>query len=407
MLDPYRRILRVPGAWKFSLAGFFARLPISMLSLGLVLLISQAYGSYALAGSVTAVFLLANAGGAVVHGRLIDRLGQRRVLLVAVACFAIAMTLLAWAVQDHWPRAAIFAFAVVAGAAHPQIGSAVRARWSYAVTSASDKQTAYAFESVVDEAIFVSGPTLVTFLATWVHPLLGLATAVTSGVVGTVWFASQTSTQPPVLPRVRDDGSRASMPWRAVIPLGGVSLCLGTVFGASEVVTVAYTEERGHPALAGVMLALWAFGSLVAGVWVGAMHWRTPSYHRVRWGILALAVTLAPLFLVDSLILLGLLLLVGGMSISPTLIGTVSTVEQVVPTSRLTEGLALVHTAMAVGIAPGATVAGIVIDEHGASPAFLVMVAAAAMGSVIAWATPWASATQEAGRRGPHSVDSH
>jgi hypothetical protein len=50
----YRRVLGLPGALVFSMSGLVARLPISMVSLGIVLLVSTRTGSYSLAGSVSA-----------------------------------------------------------------------------------------------------------------------------------------------------------------------------------------------------------------------------------------------------------------------------------------------------------------------------------------------------------------
>jgi hypothetical protein len=46
--------------------------------------------------------------------------------------------------------------------------------------------------------------------------------------------------------------------------------------------------------------------------------------------------------------------------------------EQMVPGPRLTEGIAIMHTGIAAGLAPGAAIAGVVIDAHGASAAYLV-----------------------------------
>ena len=71
--------------------------------------------------------------------------------------------------------------AAVAGAAMPQIGSCVRARWTHLVPDKRELQTAFAFEAVVDETVFILGPTLVTVLATAVHPLAGLGAAVVAG----------------------------------------------------------------------------------------------------------------------------------------------------------------------------------------------------------------------------------
>ena len=69
MLDSYRRVLARPGALAFSSAALVARLPISMVGLGIVLLVEARTGSYGLAGTVSAVFVLAEAAFAVLHGR--------------------------------------------------------------------------------------------------------------------------------------------------------------------------------------------------------------------------------------------------------------------------------------------------------------------------------------------------
>src|SRR4051795_7411634 len=91
MFSPYRRVLGMPGALAFSASGLVARFPISMVSLGIVLLVSTRTGSYSLAGSVSAAYLVANAAFAVPQARLIDRLGQSRVLPVSVSTFAVGL----------------------------------------------------------------------------------------------------------------------------------------------------------------------------------------------------------------------------------------------------------------------------------------------------------------------------
>jgi len=385
VLDPYRRVLSVPGAWQFSLAGFVGRLPISMVSLGIVLLVSSASGSYGLAGTVASAYLLANAVFAIWLARLVDRLGQSRVLPVAQLVWTTALAGLVWSVQAGAPTVLQHVLAAVAGGSLPQVGACVRARWSHVLDEARAVQTAYAFESVVDEALFVLGPTVVTVLATSWHPVAGLATAATCGLVGTLWLAGQRPTEPPASREQVERGARPPMPWATVAPLTVVCLGLGAVFGSTEVVTVAFTEEQGAPALAGPLLGLWALGSLAAGVVTGAVTWRRGPEVRVRWGILALGLALLPLALVDSLPLMGLLLLLGGGAIAPTLIATLSATERAVPRARLTEGMAILHTAMGVGIAPGAAIAGLVVDDYGASPAYLVPAVAGLLGAAGAW----------------------
>ena len=151
LLANYRRILAVPGAALFCVTGLIARLPISMVGLGIVLLVEAATGSYGTAGAVSACYMVANAGLAVVQGRLLDRLGQARVFGVASIAFAVAMAVFVLSVQADWPSLVGYVSAAVAGATLPQVGSGVRARWSYVLAEPAEKQTAFALEAVGDE----------------------------------------------------------------------------------------------------------------------------------------------------------------------------------------------------------------------------------------------------------------
>lgn len=384
----YLLVLRRPGALRFSSAGLVARLPIAMIGLGIVLLVEAGSGSYALAGTVSAAYMIANALLAIVQGRLLDKVGQGPVLAVASIVFGVSLSLLTVAVEADWPVATWYAAAAVAGGTLPQIGSAVRARWSHVLDQPAEVQTAYALEAVLDEVCFVLGPILVTVLATTVDPVLGVVAALVTGVVGGLAFAAQRGTAPPVAPRHEARGPRPPMPWRTVVPLVVVTAALGVLFGSIEVTTVAFSEEQGTKAYAGGLLALYALGSLLAGVVTGAMTLRRGPAARVRIGAVGMAAAMVPLFLIDSVPLMGLVLLVGGAAIAPTLIATMSLTEASVPRARLTEGMAVMHTGLLAGVAPGAAVAGYVIDHSGASAAYLVPLVAGLVAVVAAQSVP-------------------
>ncbi|WP_051548569.1 MFS transporter [Nocardioides sp. URHA0032] len=388
MFTSYRRILARPGTLRFSMAGLVARLPISMVGLGIVLLVSAATGRYGVAGAVSAAYMFANAGLAIVQGRLLDRFGQGRVLSAASLGFGVAVTLLVVSVQADWPIATSYVLAALAGGCLPQVGSSVRARWSHVLDQPTEVQTAYALEAVLDEAVFILGPIIVTVLATAWHPVAGILVAVVACVSGTLFFCSQRATEPPAQPRTGASGPRPGMPWGTVVPLAVVCAALGVLFGAAEVTTVAFADERGHKAVSGALLALWAFGSLTAGVITGAVHWRRGPSFRVRWGALAMACAMAPLSLVGSLPLMGATLFVAGFAIAPTMIATMSLTEEVVPSGRLTEGMAIMQTGLVAGVAPGATLSGLVVDHQGASAAYLVSLAAGAVAALAALAIP-------------------
>jgi MFS family permease len=398
MLTSYRRVLARPGALRFSLAGLVARLPISMVGLGIVLLVSAATGSYGVAGAIAAAYMVANAGFAVLQGRLLDRLGQARVLSAASAGFGASIALLVWSVQAEWPMVVSYLLAAIGGAFLPQVGSSVRARWSYVLERPADVQTAYALEAVLDEAVFILGPITVTLLSTAWHPVAGLVVAVVACIAGTLAFCAQRSTEPPAHDRTGTAGPRPGIPWRTVIPLAVVCAALGVLFGAAEVTTVAFAEEQGHKSWAGGLLALWAFGSLASGVLTGAVHWRRGPSVRVRWGAVAMACAMAPLYFVGSLPAMGLTLFIAGFAIAPTMIATMSLTEATVPAGRLTEGMAIMQTGLVAGVAPGATLSGLVVDHQGASAAYLVSVAAGLLAAAAAQALPRAARDDHAER---------
>ncbi|HSV37192.1 MAG TPA: MFS transporter [Nocardioidaceae bacterium] len=386
MITTYRRVLGLPGAFAMSLSGLVARLPISMISLGLVVLISGETGSYSLAGAVTASYIVASAVCSIFLARLMDQFGQAAVILVSLMVSMVALVLTMVAVEEHWASPAAHLLAAVSGATLPLVGSAVRARWSHLVSDKALLQTAFAVEAVIDEVVFVLGPTLVTLLATGVHPLAGLTAAIVAAVTGTLAFVSLRSTEPPPSGR-HERGHAEPMGWTALAPLAVAAACMGILFGGCEVATVAFADEHHHKAIAGPLLAIWSLGSLLSGVAVGLIRWKASNATRFQRALLALGTLLVPLPFIDNFWLLAAALFLAGWCISPGLIAAVSMIAETVPRARLTEGMAVFSTGLMAGVAPGAAIAGWVVDRHGASASYWVPVAAGFIGAALAFAT--------------------
>lgn len=386
MFTTYRRVLATPGSVLFCVTGLLARLPISMLGIGIVLLVSSATGSYGVAGTVSAIYVVANAVFAIVQGRLVDTFGQGRVLPVGAGVYAVGLALLMTSVQLDWPIAVAWVGAFVSGAALPPVGACIRARWTHVLDQPTQVQTAFALEAVVDEAVFMIGPVVVALLATLWHPLAGLTVALIAGTVGPAYLATQRATEPPS-GREHRRSSALPMPWVAVAALTGLMLCLGTLFGSAEVVTIAFSEERDAKTWSGPLLAIWALGSLLAGVLTGAIHWRRGPRDRVVIGAAGMALAMCVLPFVPTLPLMAVALLIGGFAISPTLISGMSLAEQIAPAGRLTEVLGVLHTGLAAGVALGAAAAGRAVDAAGASPAYWVPAIAGLAGVLLATLT--------------------
>src|ERR1700677_2320351 len=107
-LRPYAELFRVPGAWRFSAAGVIGRMPMSMFGLGTVLLIAATTGRHGMGGAASAAGSRWYALWSPRIVRVVAARGQRRVLLPALAVFAVATAALIATVQLRLPTWAFF-----------------------------------------------------------------------------------------------------------------------------------------------------------------------------------------------------------------------------------------------------------------------------------------------------------
>jgi MFS family permease len=358
-------------------------MPLSMIGIGTVLLVQRETGSYAIAGTVSASAAFVQALGSPALARLIDRRGQAAVAPPAALASAASLVGLILAVRLGAPTWTFYLCAALAGLLMPSIGSMVRARWSKIYSGTATLHTAYAFESVVDEVVFLIGPVLVTFLTTQVAPSSGLSAVATFLAVGTVALCLQRSTQPDPSPTSGGSGLGAlGVPVVRVLLL--VFVGTGTLFGSVEVITVAFAQERGHESASGLLLAVYALGSMIAGIAFGAIHLATPLPRKLLVLLFTMAVTAAFLPFAGSMWQLAVTLLVAGFTIAPTLITAFALVEELVPAELLTEGLAVENTGLALGVTLGGAIGGPLIDDLGAQHAFILSTAGAAAAFVLA-----------------------
>ena len=384
LFSPYARLFDVPGARAFSLAGWLARIPMATVGLGSILLVAGETGSYALAGAVSGTLALSFALASPQWARLMDRRGQAPVLrLTAVAYLVLGLAFVGVVVADapHWTW---FVLAALSGASGANIGSVVRSRWAHALPDQEQRQTAFAFESVVDEVVFVVGPPAVTFLAALVAPPAGFLAGLFVGVAGGLVLSSQVATQPPVaVVPAGERRVRIAVLSPALVVVAITYLAVGIVFGAMDVVVVGFAEAEGQPAAAGVALAVYAGGSLLAGLVYGVL--RLPGTLAARFLACAVLFGLAAqaLLAVGSLVWLVPAAFLAGLAIAPLLVAGMSLVESRVDRAALNEGLAWVSTGLTLGVTAGAALAGAAVDAWGAESAFAVPAAGAGLAGLL------------------------
>lgn len=374
VIRPYREVLALPGAAAFSAAGFLARMPMSMISIGVVLLVQSRHGSYGLAGAVTATAGLSAALASPRVARLIDRYGQSRVLRPAVLISSLGLLGLVAAVLLGAPIWTFFLAAAVTGGAALPHGSLVRARWSALLGGGSRLNTAYSLESVLDEIVFIVGPLAVTVLATRATPSAGLIAATALTLIGSFALAGQRTTEP-VPTGAGQEQAATVLRVPGLVVIFATFLAVGGIFGSAEVTVIAFAGEHGSRADAGLVLAAFALGSMLAGLGYGAVQWRSRLQYRFLAAVALLAAGTVPMALAGSVPVLTAVMFLAGFAISPMVVAGYALVGVLAPTGRLTEALAWTTTGINIGYAGLVAVSGIAIDAYGASRAFLVTVA--------------------------------
>lgn len=375
MPNPYSEIFRAPGTKGFAAAGFIARLPIAMAPIGIVAMLSQTHGEYWLAGAVSATYALTNAFLAPQISRLIDRLGQTTVAAPAATISAIAFLVLIVATNQHWPVWTLFASALLA-ATMPSIPAMVRARWTGIFRDQPGLYTAFAFESVADELVYIAGASLSVGLSVALFPEAGMLASTLFLAVGTAAFLLQRSTEP----RLEPSAERATGSAIRLRPVQIITLALifvGVIFATAEVSTVAMTKELGQPGAASLVIGVYALGSFIVGIIVGGLNLMMPLPRRMLISVAAIALTTLPLLLAHTVLMLAITVFISGLAISPTFITAFGLIERRVPEAMLTEGITWVMTGIGIGMALGAFAAGWVVDTFGAHSGFFVSVAAA------------------------------
>ncbi|UQA79270.1 MFS transporter [Gardnerella vaginalis] len=416
-MSNYVRLFSFEGTRAFCISGAIARLPISMMGLGIVLALNHIYNNWTIAGTMSAAYVLSEAAVTPLYAKLFDRFGQRKVGVIALSAQVICMLSFATAALFHIPLPILFALAILMGVTQFAFGALVRTRWAYTLKNQSDDtllNVAYALESGIDEIVFIFGPILAAWLATSVHPVSQLFVPVLASGLGGAWFLSLKNTQPAVVkivqvetaPKYDEDvqnaiseqsedvqksnnatklidklslkqlrnTNRKNKPknvllYRGIIPLVVMFLVFNMSFSAFDVSVTAAMRAQGLDKLIGLQLALFACGSLVGAVIFGSHKFRGSNWSHLIVFLSLLTVGFILMNInIDRLVLLSIFELLSGLCVSPIFATGNLIVKDTIPEHSLTEGLSWLLTASAVGASLGSMVAGFAIDawsSHG------------------------------------------
>ncbi len=374
-LAPYRRVLSVRDARRVLLLGFLLRLPIFSAAVILTLhVVGHLKHSYAAAGLVAAAGTLSIAVSGPWRGRLLDRLGLRRVVAPSVAVNAVCWSIAPFV--GYWP---LMVLAVIAGLFVVPTFSVIR-QGLLAAIDEKDRRTALSLDGIVVELAFMTGPLVVVWLSTVVSTVWVLFGIQLIGVVvgAVLWLAN---------PPLKDASAAAADGQRLVarsewFRLRFVMVCAAAaastiVLVGSDVSFVAAMRDFASTGSLGLVLAVWGVGSLIGGLVYGGMARSLP----LSLLLLGLAVATAPMALATAPWMLAVLSFVAGIFCAPTITATVDAVSRVVPPAARGEALGWHGSCMTAGAAFGAPIGGMAIDRFGFAGGFLVV---SLLGTVIA-----------------------
>jgi len=396
----YLEVWSLPGARRLIVAGIIGRLPIAMVPLAVLLLVEAKTGSYGAAGIAAGIYSVATAAVAPILGRLADRFGPRPVLLGTGISYPVLLLVLLTAIELPAPVWAVYVTAAGAGATVPLLSSSLRMFWMQ-LSEGDDnvRQSAYALESVAVEGVFVGGPVVVAGFVAFAAPNLAVVAASVLAFLGTMAVAlsgpARQWRRHPASASTTGAGPLRS-PGMVVLLMAGAALMFG--FGIMEVSVPAYADGHGSTAMSGALLAVWALGSGIGGIWFGTRKFALSLPAQLRWALLAVAVGMAPLAFAGDPWMLGALLFLGGSAIAPTMTVQNGLVADLAPAGTTTEAFTWFTTVAFGSSAIGAAVGGLVVDRPSGVPAAFAL---AALSALLAWAVvtvPGAGLTRGATR---------
>ncbi len=257
-------IATTPGALRILAGSVIARLPLTMIGIGLLIHVQHLTGSFADAGIVDGAYGLALGFGGPPLGRLADRRGQTGVLVatsVASGVLLVGLALLPVGV----PVLCQVALAAALGLATPPVGACLRALLPDVLTDPAALHASFAVDATAVELTWVAGPPLALALGSLVSS--GFALAATGVVIlaATAAFAAEPASRswrPVRGGEVARGGALRSPALRVLVV---TLVAVGVLFGAVEVGIAAAAKDLGSTASAGPILALWGGGSLLGG----------------------------------------------------------------------------------------------------------------------------------------------
>ena len=350
-----------------------ARFPNGMTSLAVLLHIEFVTGSYGAAGLVLAATSVGQAIAGPVTSRWMGVWGMRKVLTITTVISAAALLTIAL-VEMVLP--ASMALGLIAGLSTPPVQSAVRTVYPKMVNS-RQLTPLFSLDASLQELIWVLAPVLITFVALQAGTTPAMVLIVVVLLAGCAWFILS-----PEIGRVRIPRSRRRIGKVLTKPPVLLATVVGfLLIGACAAVEAGVVATFGHGGFeAGIVLALFAIGSLTGGLSFGHIPIGRWAMAR-RLAVVAAGLALTTISL--NVFWIGGTLLVAGIGIAPALAVVFAITSASVKFSDTAEAYGWIGTGQLIGAAAGSAIAGFVIDGSGPTAAYWAAAVFAAFGVLV------------------------
>jgi MFS family permease len=358
-------------------------MPIGMFGLAILLLVHDSTGSFGDAGLVVGAFGLLNAFGAVAQGRLMDRLGQGRVLRPTALVHGAGLVALVAASAAGAGTAVLALAAAVAGSCLPQLPAAMRSLWGMLVADEEARHSAYALIAIVFEVSVLAAPALVTGIVALASPAAAVLIAGAAGVGAGIAFSLTGASR-------RWRGEPHAVGWLGPLESPGMRLVVavltafGVAIGVVQVALPAFMADHGSAASAGFLFAALSAGSLTGGLVYGARSWPGDLPARLAAVMAGLGLGWAALALAATPVALGALLAVVGLLVAPSTVIGSALLDRVAPRGTATEAFGVMIMGLVAGSAIGNALGGQLVDGAGFVAAVLTAGGIAAAGALVA-----------------------
>jgi predicted MFS family arabinose efflux permease len=378
----YRALLTTREARWPLVTSAIHRLTPGMIILAIVLLLIDHGYSYTVAGIVTAAHQVGVALASPLQGKLADRFGPPRVLVPDGVLYLLGTIAFVVAAAREPATWVLLAIAVAAGVAFPPTTACSRVVLSRLFPSGQLRMAAFAVSTITVEVGFVVGPVTAVALASGIGAGWAVIAAGVAAAIGAVGFSMTEAAG--TVPR-RDRASDVLGALRApgirvlVVAIGTVAVA----FGVYDIVVPAYADLIGEPRAAALIAAI-AAGSALGGLIYGGRSWPGTLVQQlcVLAAVFAAGLFLLPLTL-GSLIGFGIGLFLSGLFLGPTLICAFQLIDDLALRGTQTEAQQWTQATVLLGVATGASLAGVATDLRGPAAGFLGGAMFVGLGAVI------------------------